>query len=81
MATHTHTQRDWDSLAKEQLEKIFSAQSDAMDADLRRLVDNVYTMDGIEHVSNNCKCTGQHNAVSALFERGRGHIALSQSNR
>jgi len=43
-------QRDWDALAKEQLEKIFSAQSDATDSDLRRLVDNVYTMDGIEDV-------------------------------
>jgi len=43
-------QRDWDELAKEQLEKIFSAQSDVNDMDLRRLVDNVYTLDGVEDV-------------------------------
>mmetsp|Transcript_2850 Transcript_2850/g.5782 ORF Transcript_2850/g.5782 Transcript_2850/m.5782 type:complete len:589 (+) Transcript_2850:112-1878(+) len=43
-------QRDWDELAKEQLEKIFSAQSDLNDMDLRRLVDNVYTLDGVEDV-------------------------------
>lgn len=43
-------QRDWDALAREQIETIFSAQTDATDADLRRLVDSVYALDGVEDV-------------------------------
>jgi len=43
-------ERDWDAVVKHQLESIFSKQTDATDKDLRRLVDNVYALDGVEDV-------------------------------
>lgn len=42
--------RDWKSVAKHQIENVFGKQTDATDADLKRLVENVYALEGIEDV-------------------------------
>lgn len=43
--------RDWDQVAVAALgPKVFGAQSDASDTDLRRLVDQVYGLDGVDEV-------------------------------
>jgi len=42
--------RDWAAIAAAQIKEVFGAQTDATDADLRRLVDNVYAMDGVEEI-------------------------------
>lgn len=45
--------RDWEVVALEALgPKCFGAQSDSTDADLRRLVDNVYGLEGVDDVLN-----------------------------
>merc|ERR1711998_174840 len=54
-------QRDWDAVAKTQLSKVFGAQTDATDEDLKRLVDNVYGLDGVEDV------LGQDGAKAVLL--------------
>lgn len=63
-------ERDWSAVVKHQLESIFSKQTDATDKDLRRLVDNVYALDGVEDVLGEAP-------IAELYAQELGSLSLS----
>lgn len=76
--------RNWEEVAAKALgAEGFGAQSDATDADLRRLIDNVYALDGVDDVLNSESeankvelYSQQLSSLDICILSGEGHLEL-----